>query len=69
MLNSQQNEQVVKIRKEGFRPFANKPAMAGTVFRVYRNAPSYPGLAGRDLTPGRTAEELEAEGEKPGRPR
>jgi hypothetical protein len=28
------------------------------VFRVYRYAPTYPGLAGRELTPGRTIEEL-----------
>jgi hypothetical protein len=32
---------------------------AGAVFRVYRYAPNYPGLAGRDLTPGRTVEEME----------
>jgi hypothetical protein len=29
------------------------------VFRVYRYAPNHPGLAGKDLTPGKTIEELE----------
>jgi hypothetical protein len=30
----------------------------GSAFRVYRYAPNYPGLAGRDLTPGPTVEAL-----------
>jgi Arylsulfotransferase (ASST) len=30
----------------------------GAVFRVYRYAKDYPGLAGKDLTPGKTVEEL-----------
>ena len=34
------------------------PGGGGSVFRVYRYAPDYPGLAGRDLTPGKTVEEL-----------
>jgi len=29
------------------------------VFRAYRYAPEYPGLANRDLTPGKTIEELQ----------
>jgi hypothetical protein len=29
------------------------------VFRAYRYAKDYPGLAGKDLTPGQTVEELE----------
>jgi hypothetical protein len=32
----------------------------GSVFRAYRYAPDYPGLAGKDLTPGKTIEELQA---------
>jgi Spy/CpxP family protein refolding chaperone len=32
----------------------------GSVFRAYRYAASYPGLAGKDLTPGKTVEELES---------
>jgi hypothetical protein len=43
----------------GFGP----PGGAG-VFRTYRYAASYPGLAGRDLTPGKTVEELERKGAK-----
>jgi hypothetical protein len=30
-----------------------------SLFRAYRYAPDYPGLAGRQLTPGKTVEELE----------
>lgn len=30
------------------------------VFRTYRFAPTHPGLAGKDLTPGKKIEELEA---------
>jgi hypothetical protein len=32
----------------------------GSLFRVYRYAPDYPGLKGRALTPGKTIEELQA---------
>ena len=31
------------------------------VFRVYRFAADHPGLAGKDLTPGETIEEMETE--------
>jgi hypothetical protein len=34
------------------------------VFRVYRYAADYPGLAGRDLTPGKTLVEIIDEQEK-----
>jgi len=34
------------------------PGGGGSVFRVYRYGPDYPGLAGRDLTPGKTVEEM-----------
>jgi hypothetical protein len=30
-----------------------------SVFRAYRYAKDYPGLAGKDLTPGKTIEEVE----------
>jgi hypothetical protein len=36
------------------------PPGGAAVFRVYRYAANHPGLAGRDLMPGRTIEELEA---------
>jgi hypothetical protein len=29
------------------------------VFRAYRYGPDYPGLAGKDLRPGKTVEELQ----------
>jgi hypothetical protein len=32
------------------------------VFRAYRYAKDYPGLTGKDLTPGKTIEELERKG-------
>jgi hypothetical protein len=32
---------------------------AGSLFRAYRYAPDYPGLAGKVLTPGKTLEELQ----------
>jgi hypothetical protein len=40
------------------------PQMEIALFRAYRYAASYPGLAGKDLTPGKTIEELQAK-EKP----
>jgi hypothetical protein len=36
--------------------------MESAVFRCYRYAANHPGLAGKDLTPGKTIEELEAKG-------
>ena len=45
----------------GFGP----PGGGGSVFRAYRYAPDYPGLAGKKLTPGKTVEELQAK--EPGR--
>ncbi len=39
-------------------PFGGPPG-GGGVFRAYRYAPDYPGLAGRSLTPGKTVEELQ----------
>jgi Arylsulfotransferase (ASST) len=45
----------------GFGPpggFGGPPG-GGSVFRAYRYAANYPGLAGKDLTPGKTVEELQ----------
>jgi hypothetical protein len=39
--------------------FAGPPG-GGGVFRAYRYGPEYAGLSGRDLTPGKTVEELDA---------
>jgi hypothetical protein len=33
--------------------------LGNAVFRAYRYAKDYPGLVGKDLTPGKTVEELE----------
>jgi hypothetical protein len=41
----------------GFPGFG--PPGGGSLFRAYRYAPNYPGLVGKDLTPGKTLEELE----------
>jgi hypothetical protein len=30
-----------------------------SVFRAYRYSPDFPGLAGKELTPGKTVEELQ----------
>ena len=35
------------------------------VFRVYRYGPDYPGLAGRDLTPGKPVEGYASTAQKP----
>jgi Arylsulfotransferase (ASST) len=41
------------------------PNLASAVFRVYRFAPNHPGLAGKDLTPGKTIEEMQPERKEP----
>jgi hypothetical protein len=38
------------------------PNLDSAVYRSYRYAANYPGLAGKDLTPGKTVEELQAGG-------
>jgi hypothetical protein len=43
----------------GFPGFGG-PRGGQPVFRAYRYSPDYPGLAGKNLTPGKTVEELEA---------
>jgi hypothetical protein len=40
------------------------PGIGNALFRAYRYPASYPGLAGKELTPGKTLEELQAK-EKP----
>src|SRR5262249_31447925 len=45
--------------------FGGGPPGGSPVFRAYRFAPTYPGLAGKDLTPGKTIEELQAKKEEP----
>ena len=39
--------------------FAGMPAGGASLFRAYKYAADYPGLAGHDLTPGQTVEEIE----------
>jgi hypothetical protein len=39
--------------------FGGPPPLGNAVFRCYRYAANYPGLAGKDLTPGTTIEELQ----------
>jgi hypothetical protein len=41
-------------------PMGGMPRMESAVFRSYRYAASYPGLAGKDLMPGKTIEEANA---------
>jgi hypothetical protein len=45
-------------RGGGPPPFGGPPGGSG-VFRAYRYGPDYPGLAGKDLKPGKTVEELQ----------
>lgn len=49
------------LRVSGGVPIAGLGGPAGgnnAVFRAYRYAPDYPGLAGKDLTPGKTVEQI-----------
>jgi hypothetical protein len=56
ILEPSQKEALQKM-VQALPPRVTVPALA--VFRAYRYAPSYPGLAGRDLTPGWTLEQLQ----------
>jgi hypothetical protein len=47
-------------------PFGG-PGGGGGVFRVYRYAPDYAGLSGKDLKPGKTVEELQPQNPQPGK--
>jgi hypothetical protein len=40
-------------------PFGGGPLGGASIFRAYKYAADYPGLAGRDLKPGPTVEEFE----------
>lgn len=42
-------------------PAGGPPRLEVAVYRSYRYAMDYPGLSGRDLTPGKTVQELESE--------
>lgn len=43
----------------GFPPMGPPGGMGNAIFRAYRYAKDYPGLKGKDLTPGKTVEEME----------
>ena len=43
-------------------PLSGGPPGGSAVFRAYRYGPDYPGLAGKDLKPGKTVEELQPQG-------
>jgi hypothetical protein len=45
--------------RPGGSPFGSPGRFGNPVFRAYRYSRDYPGLAGKDLTPGKTIEELE----------
>jgi hypothetical protein len=59
-----------KLLKETLEGFVNAwaggaggggpPPLGNAVFRCYKYAANYPGLSGKDLTPGKTIEELQA---------
>jgi hypothetical protein len=62
MLTADQRKQLKEIR-EGFVNnwgAAGPPALGNAVFRSYRYGANYPGLAGKELVPGKTIEELQA---------
>jgi hypothetical protein len=58
ILKPQQRENLQKM-VTALPPRTAVPALA--VFRAYRYAPTYPGLAGKDLTPRRTLEQMQAQ--------
>jgi hypothetical protein len=73
ILKDEQKKQL-KEMQDRMRAFAGGPpgfgrggpggfgGMGGSaLFRAYRYAPTYPGLAGKDVTPGKTIEELESQ--------
>jgi hypothetical protein len=46
-------------RGGGPPPFGGGPPGGSALFRAYKYGPDYPGLAGRDLKPGKTVEEMQ----------
>lgn len=68
-LTAEQRKQLKEIRDGFVNAWGGPPGGGGgppplgnAVFRSYRYATDYPGLAGKDLTPGKTIEELQAKG-------
>jgi hypothetical protein len=64
-LTTEQRKQLMDIRDGFFNAFGGGPpgggpALGNAVFRSYRYAVNYPGLAGKNLTPGKSIEELQA---------
>ena len=76
MLTAQQKKELKETLANFVNAWAASPPVGGAaaggapprldvaVFRSYRYAANYPGLAGKDLTPGKTIEELQAGPEK-----
>lgn len=65
MLNDEQRRQLKEMQQGPVRvaaPGRGGPPGGSPVFRAYRYPASYPGLAGKDLTPGKTIEESQAKG-------
>jgi hypothetical protein len=68
VLTADQRKQLKDIRDGLFNAFGGgppgggggPPGLGSAVFRSYRYAVDYPGLAGKDLTPTKTIEELQA---------
>jgi hypothetical protein len=66
-LTAEQRKQLKEIRDGFVNAWGGPPGGGGgppplgnAVFRSYRYAANYPGLAGKDLTPGKTIEEMQA---------
>jgi hypothetical protein len=70
VLTDDQKKQLKQMRADFLRggpggppggppPFGGGPPGGSGVFRAYKYAPDYPGLAGKDLKPGKTVEELQ----------
>jgi hypothetical protein len=53
------------VTKSGVETAATNTFTSNSIFRAHRYAPNYPGLIGRDLTPGKTVEELLGNGPPP----
>jgi hypothetical protein len=68
-LTEGQKKQIKEVREGFVNTWAGggpggggPPPLGNAVFRSYRYAASYPGLSGKDLTPGKTIEELQSAG-------
>jgi hypothetical protein len=63
LLTDEQKKELKEIQQAigrggPFGGFGGPPGMGSSLFRTYRYPANYAGLAGRDLTPGKTLEEL-----------